>query len=66
MGLRMLTMTEPLDGMKLDFTVPMSQRFALGGAWTYSNTKPNKFDLTCALNSFSGGNPMNQDEMSFI
>jgi hypothetical protein len=52
--------------MKLDFTVPMSPRFAMGGSWTYSNTKPNKFDLTCALNSLSGGNPMNQDEMSFI
>ena len=52
-------MAEPLDGMKLDFTVPLSQRFALGGGWTYSNTKPNKFELTCALNSLSGGNPMN-------
>jgi hypothetical protein len=59
MGMKILTMAEPLDGMKFDFTVPMSQRFALGGSWTYSNKKPNKFDLTCALNSLSAGNPMN-------
>ena len=45
MGLKILTMSDPLDGMKLDFMIPLSPRFNLGGSWLYSNTKANKFDL---------------------
>ena len=66
MGLKMLTMSDTFDGMKLDFMVPLSQRFQLGGSWNYSNTKASKFELHSALSSLSGGNPMNQDEMSFV
>lgn len=66
MGLKMLTMADPVDGMKLDFMVPLSQRFNLGGSWNFSNTKPNKFELHTALSSLSGQNPMNQDDMSFV
>lgn len=66
MGLKMLTMGDPSDGMKLDFMVPLSPRFNLGGSWAYSNTKANKFELHTALSSLSAANPMNQDEMSFV
>lgn len=66
MGLKMLTMADPTDGMKLDFMVPLSQRFNVGGSWAYSNTKANKFELHTALSSLIGANPMNQDEMSFV
>ena len=59
MGLKMLTMSDPLDGMRLDFMVPLSQRFNLGGSWNYSNTKPSKFEMHTALSSLSGANPMN-------
>lgn len=51
MGLKMLTMADPSDGMKIDFMVPLSQRFNLGGSWAFSNTKPNKFELNTSLNS---------------
>ena len=54
------------DGMKLEFMVPFSPRFQLGGAWRYSNTKPSAFELHTALSSLSGQNPMNQDDISFI
>ena len=66
MGLKMLTMGDPTDGMKFDFMVPLSQRFNLGGSWNFSNTKPNKFELHTALSSMSANNPMNQDEVSFV
>jgi|Laugresu1bdmlbdd_1035124.scaffolds.fasta_scaffold175028_1 hypothetical protein len=59
MGLKMLTMGDPTDGMKFDFMVPLSQRFNLGGSWNFSNTKPNKFELHTALSSLSAQNPMN-------
>lgn len=59
MGLKILTMSDPLDGMKLDFMIPLSPRFNLGGSWLYSNTKANKFELQTALSSLSGANPMN-------
>jgi hypothetical protein len=65
MGLKMLTMADPQDGMKLDFMVPLSARFNLGGSWAYSNTKANKFELHTALSSLNT-NPMNQDDMSFV
>jgi Eukaryotic porin len=66
MGLKMLTMADPLDGMKLDFMLPLSQRFQLGGSWLFSNTKASKFELHTALSSLAAANPMNQDEMSFV
>ena len=66
MGLKMLTMSEQLDGMKFDFMVPLSPRFNIGGSWNFSNTKPNKFEMHTALSSLSGANPMNQDDMSFV
>jgi len=66
MPLKMMTMADPLDGMKFDVMMPLSQRFNLGGSWVFSNTKPNKFELQCALSSLSAGNPMNQDEVSFV
>lgn len=66
MGLKMLTMADPHDGMKLDFMVPLSQRFNLGGSWAFSNTKANKFELNTALSSLSAQNPMNQDDMCFV
>lgn len=67
MGLKMLTMLEPLDGIKFDFMAPLSPRFQLGGSWVFSNTKSSKFELHTALSSMSGNNPMmNQDEMSFV
>jgi hypothetical protein len=58
MGLKMLTMVEPIDGIKLDFMAPLSQRFQLGGSWNFSNTKPNRFELQTALSSLGSGNPM--------
>lgn len=66
MGIKMLTMSEQLDGMKFDFMVPLSPRFNLGGSWNFSNTKASKFELHTALSSLSGQNPMNQDDMSFV
>ena len=54
-GLRRLVVPEPLDGIKLKLNFPMSSRFAFGGAWTYSNTKPTKYELGCVLNSTAGG-----------
>lgn len=65
-GLKMLTMSDPLDGLKLDFMLPLSPRFNLGGSWVFSNTKPAKFELLTALNSLSAQNPMNQDDISFV
>lgn len=62
----MLTMSDQLDGMKLDFMVPLSPRFNIGGSWNFSNTKAGKFELNTALSSLSGQNPMNQDDMSFV
>ena len=64
MSLKMLTMAEPLDGIKFDFMAPLSQRFQIGGSWNFSNTKANKFELHTVLSSLSN-NPMG-DEMSFI
>lgn len=67
MGLKMLTMVEPLDGIKFDFMMPLSPRFQLGGSWNFSNTKSNKFELHTALSSMTGNNPMmSQDDMSFV
>lgn len=66
LGLKMLTMSDTQDGLKLDFMVPLSPRFNLGGSWNYSNTKASKFELHTALSSLSAQNPMNQDDMSFI
>jgi len=68
MGLKIFTMVEPLDGFKFDFMAPLSPRFQVGGAWVFSNTKTNRFELNTALSSLpSGNNPMMaQDEMSFI
>ena len=67
MGLKILTMQEPLDGIKFDFMMPMSQRFQLGGSWVFSNTKTSRFELQTALSSLGSGNPMlAQDEMSFV
>jgi hypothetical protein len=66
MGLKMLTMADPQDGMKLEFMVPLSPRFNLGGSWCFSNTKASKFELHTALSSLNAQNPMNQDEMSFV
>lgn len=43
--LKMMTMSDPLDGMKFDVMLPLSPRFNLGGSWVFSNTKPNKFEL---------------------
>lgn len=65
MGLKMLTMVDPVDGIKFDFMAPLSQRFQLGGSWNFSNTKANRFELSTALSSLSG-NPMMQDDVSFI
>ena len=45
MGLKILTMSEPLDGIKFDFMAPLSPKFQLGGSWVFSNTKANKFEL---------------------
>jgi len=45
MGLKILTMQEPLDGIKFDFMMPISQRFQLGGSWVFSNTKTSRFEL---------------------
>lgn len=64
MGLKMLTMADPVDGVKFDFMAPLSQRFQLGGSWNFSNTKANRFELSTALSSM--GNPMMQDEVSYI
>lgn len=66
MPLKMMTMADPLDGMKFDVMIPFSSRFNLGGSWVFSNTKPNKFELHTALSSMSANNPMNQDEVSFV
>ena len=65
MGLKMLTMVEPVDGIKFDFMAPLSQRFQLGGSWNFSNTKANRFELSTALSSLSA-NPMMQEDVSFI
>lgn len=51
MGLKMMTMLEPVDGIKFDFMAPLSQRFQLGGSWNFSNTKANRFELHTALSS---------------
>lgn len=58
MGLKMMTMMEPLDGFKVDLMLPLSQAFQLGGSWNYSNTKPNKFELVTAIQKASSDNPM--------
>ncbi len=65
MSLKMLTMVEPLDGIKFDLMAPLSQRFQIGGSWNFSNTKSNKFELHTVLSSLSS-NPMMGDEMSFV
>lgn len=62
----MLTMEDKSDGVKFDFMFPLSQRFNMGGSWSFSNTKANKFELHTGLSSLSAQNPMNQDEMSFV
>jgi hypothetical protein len=64
----MLTMMEPVDGIKFEFGMPLSPRFQLGGSWNFSNTKTSRFELQTALSSMqSGNNPMlSQDEMSFV
>ena len=67
MGLKMLSMLEPVDGIKFDFMAPLSPRFQLGGSWVFSNTKASRFELQTALSSLGGNNPMmNQDDMSFV
>jgi hypothetical protein len=64
MALKILTMVEPLDGIKFDFMAPLSQRFQVGGSWNFSNTKANKFELLTMLTSYST-NPMAED-ISFV
>jgi hypothetical protein len=54
LGVKMMTMVEQLDGIKFDFMAPLSPKFQLGGSWTFSNTKPNKFELNSALSSATG------------
>lgn len=49
MGLKMLTMVEPVDGFKFDVMFPLTPKFQLGGSWVFSNTKANKFELHTAL-----------------
>ncbi len=66
MGLKMLTMADPTDGIKFDFMAPLSQRFQLGGSWVFSNTKTSKFELMTGLSSMSSGNPMMQDDVSYV
>lgn len=44
-GLKMMSMMEPIDGIKFEFMAPLSPRFQLGGSWVFSNTKANKFEL---------------------
>lgn len=61
----MLTMVEPLDGVKFDFMFPLSQRFQAGASWVFSNTKANKFEMQGILSSLNE-NPMMGDEMSYI
>ena len=58
MGLKMMTMVEPLDGIKFDFMAPLSPKFQVGGSWVFSNTKANKFELHTSLSSMTGNNPM--------
>ena len=68
MGLKIVSMMEPLDGFKFDIMAPVSQRFQLGGSWNFSNTKANRFELNTTLTSMPS-NPhsmMSQDEMSFV
>lgn len=65
MSLKMFTMVEPIDGIKLEFMAPLTPKFQLGGSWNFSNTKVNRFELSTALSSVSG-NIMNQDEVSFV
>jgi hypothetical protein len=50
----MMTMSEAVDGVKFDFMAPLSPKFQLGGSWTFSNTKPSKFELNSALSSATG------------
>lgn len=65
LGLKMMTMVDATDGIKFDFMAPLSPKFQMGGSWSFSNTKANKFELNTALSSATG-NMMNQDEMSFV
>jgi hypothetical protein len=65
MGLKILTMQDPIDGVKFDFMAPLSQRFQLGGSWIFSNTKTSKFELSAALSSMSS-HPMMQDDVSYV
>ena len=67
--LKMMSMTEPLDGVKFDLNLPVSQTFQAGFGFNFSNTKPSKFELTTVLSLVDPkkqgpfGNP---DEMSMI
>lgn len=66
----MMTMTEPLDGIKFDVNVPFSQTFQAGFGFTFSNTKPAKVDVTSVISFMDPTNmnpmQMNPDEMSMI
>lgn len=67
--LKMMSMVEPLDGIKFDFNLPLSQTFQTGFGWNFSNTKPAKFELTSVLSFVDPekmGPMMNPDEMSMI
>ena len=45
MPLKMMTLMEKLDGVKLDISLPFHPCLQLGGQWDYSNKKPPNFNL---------------------
>ena len=67
--MKMMSMMESHDGIKFEFNLPLSQTFQAGMGWSFSNSKPPKFEVNTVL-TFVDAEKMgpfaNPDEMSML
>jgi hypothetical protein len=54
MPLKMMTMSDCMEGVKFEFAVPVSQKCQLGLGWNFHTTKAPKFEYNMML---MGGTP---------
>lgn len=62
--IKMMTMCEAIDGLRFEINGGLSEKFQLGGAWNFSNTKPSNFSLTAMFSP--NMNPYSAEGMNFI
>ena len=67
MPVKMMSLMEKLDGIKLDIAAGLTPRFQLGGSWEYSNKKPPNFSLmTTVCSEMDPSNPAAMANMSMM